>query len=169
DVAALADAYAVGTAKASAVAAAFELGRRLALEGTELRPVITSPHDIARLLAGEMELLEQEELRLLALDAKHHVLAQSTLYRGTVTAAPGRVAELFREAVRRNAVAIAIAHNHPSGDPAPSEDDVEFTRAVVAAGVLLEISVLDHLVVGHGRWLSLRERGLGFEEAPGEG
>lgn len=169
DVAELADAHAVGAAKASAIAAAFELGRRLALEGTELRSVITSPHDIARLLASEMELLEQEELRLLALDAKHHVLAQSTLYRGTVSAAPGRVAELFREAVRRNAVAIAIAHNHPSGDPAPSDDDVEFTRAVVEAGALLEIAVLDHLVVGHGRWLSLRERGLGFDEAPGAG
>ena len=97
------------------------------------------------------------------------MLAQSTLYRGTVSAAPGRVSELFREAVRRNAVAIAIAHNHPSGDPAPSEDDVAFTRAVVEAGALLEIAVLDHLVVGHGRWLSLRERGLGFEQASAEG
>lgn len=157
----------VGSAKASTVGAAFELGRRLVLEGAELRATVTSPHDIARLLAAEMELLEQEELRLLALDAKHHVLAQSTLYRGTVSAAPGRVAELFREAVRRNAVAIAIAHNHPSGDPAPSEDDVLFTRAVVQAGALLEIAVLDHLVFGRGSWVSLRDRGLGFEESPG--
>jgi DNA repair protein RadC len=114
-----------------------------------------------------MELLEQEELRLLALDAKHHVLAQSTLYRGTVSAAPGRVAELFREAVRPGVVAIALAHNHPSGDPAPSEEDVEFTRAVVEAGALLEIAMLDHLVFGRGRWVSLRDRGLGFEEPPG--
>jgi DNA repair protein RadC len=167
DVAELSDGHAVGPAKASTVGAAFELGRRLALEGAELRATVTSPHDIVRLLAPEMELLEQEELRLLALDAKHHVLAQSTLYRGTVSAAPGRVAELFREAVRRNAVAIALAHNHPSGDPAPSEEDVEFTRAVVEAGALLEIAVLDHLIFGRGRWVSLRDRGLGFEEPPG--
>ena len=85
------------------------------------------------------------------------------LYRGSVSSAPVRVAEAFREAVRRNATAIALAHNHPSGDPEPSADDVELTRALVEAGRLLEIDVLDHLVIGHGRWVSLRERRLGFD------
>ncbi len=135
-----------------------------ALDG-EARPQVTGPEDIARLLQPEMELLQQEELRLLVLDTKHRVLAAPTLYRGTVSAAPGRVSELFREAIRRNASRIAIAHNHPSGDPVPSADDVEFTRAVVDAGDLLEVPVLDHLVIGHGagRWVSMRQRRLGFD------
>ena len=112
-----------------------------------------------------MELLQQEELRLLILDTKHHVLAAPVLYRGTVSAAGARVAELFRQAVRLNASKIAIAHNHPSGDPAPSADDIVFTREAVEAGELLDVPVLDHLVFGHGpgRWISMRERRLGFD------
>ena len=152
----------MGSAKSTTVAAAFELGRRLALEGDDARPTVTTPGDIARLLQAEMELLPQEELRLLALDTKHHVLASTTLYRGSVNAAPARVAEVFREAVRHNASAIAIAHNHPSGDPAPSPPDIALTEAVVEAGRLLEVTVLDHVVFGHGRFVSLREKRLGF-------
>lgn len=165
DLALLGGAHGVGPAKAATIAAAFELGRRVALEEGGVRPAVTSPADIARLLHAEMELLQQEELRLLLLDTKHRVIAAPLLYRGTVSAAGGRVAELFREAVRQNASKIALAHNHPSGDPAPSADDVAFTRAAVAAGELLDVPVLDHLVFGHGpgRWVSMRERGLGFE------
>ncbi len=155
--------HGVGNAKATTIAAAFELGRRLAIEGDIPRPTVTSPADIARLLQSEMELLAQEELRLLILDTKHQLLASTMLYRGSVNSAPARIAEVFREAVRRNASAIAVAHNHPSGDPAPSADDIAFTQAVVEAGALLEIRVLDHLVFGHGRYVSMRERRLGFE------
>lgn len=92
------------------------------------------------------------------------MLATPTLCRGTVSAAPGRIAELFREAIRRNASRIAIAHNHPSGDPTPSADDIEFTSAAVEAGRLLEVEVLDHVVIGQAarRWVSMRERRLGF-------
>ena len=160
DLAELSSIRGLGSAKATAIAAAFELGRRLALEGDEERPTVTSPADIARLLQGELELLSQKELRLLVLDAKHRVLANVMLYRGSVSSAPVRVAEAFREAVRRNASAIAVAHNHPSGDPEPSADDIEMTRALLDAVRLLEIAVLDHVVIGHGRWVSLRERGL---------
>lgn len=163
DLATLSASHGVGAAKATTIAAAFELGRRLAAQGDEERATVTSPADIARLLHAEMELLQQEELRLLVLDTKHHVLAAPVLYRGSVNAAPARVAELFREAVRRNASAIAIAHNHPSGDPQPSADDIEFTRAVVRAGRLMEVEVLDHVVFGHGRYVSMRERGMGFD------
>ncbi|MEZ4501844.1 MAG: DNA repair protein RadC [Dehalococcoidia bacterium] len=152
----------MGSAKATTVAAAFELGRRLALEGDDLRPTVNSPADIARLLQSEMELLPQEELRLLTLDTKHHVLATSTLVRGSVNSAPVRVAEVFREAVRRNATAIAVAHNHPSGDPAPSRDDVRLTESLVEAGRLLDVELLDHVVFGHGRYVSMREQHLGF-------
>ena len=154
--------HGLGPAKASTIAAIFELGRRAALEGEVLRPQVSGPDDIARLLQSEMEILQQEEVRLLVLDTKHHVLSHSTLYRGSVNAAPARVAEVFREAIRRNASAIALAHNHPSGDPAPSSDDVAFTAAVVEAGELLDVKLLDHLVFGHGRYVSMRERELGF-------
>jgi len=162
DLPTLAAAPGMGSAKATTVAAAFELGRRLALEGDDLRPTVTSPADIARLLQSEMELLQQEELRLLTLDTKHHVLGTSTLVRGSVSSAPVRVAEVFRDAVRRNATAIAVAHNHPSGDPAPSRDDVRLTESLVEAGRLLEIELLDHVVFGHGRYVSMREQRLGF-------
>ncbi len=154
--------HGVGAAKATTIAAAFELGRRVALEGDVPRPTVTSPADIARLLQPEMELLAQEELRLLTLDTKHQLLSATMLYRGSVSSAPARIAEVFREAVRRNASAIAVAHNHPSGDPSPSADDIAFTQAVVEAGALLEIRVLDYLVFGHGRYVSMRERRLGF-------
>ena len=163
DLTTLAGSHGLGAAKATTIAAAFELGRRLALEGDDERPTVTSPADVARLLQAEMELLQQEELRLLVLDTKHHLLAASTLYRGSVDSSPARVAEVFREAVRHNAAAIAVAHNHPSGDPTPSSDDVALTTAVVEASELLDIDVLDHVVFGHGRYVSMRERHLGFE------
>lgn len=162
DLATLSGEHGMGDAKATTIAAAFELGRRLALLGDEARPTINGPGDIARLLQAEMELLQQEELRLLTLDTKHHVLASTMLYRGSVNAAGGRVAEVFREAVRRNATAIAVAHNHPSGDPVPSRDDVAFTSALVRAGELIEVEVLDHIVFGRGRYVSMRQQRLGF-------
>ena len=164
DLVTLGSAHGLGAAKATTIAAAFELGRRLAIEGDLGRPTITTPQDITRLLQGEMELLQQEELRLLTLDTKHQVLSSVMLYRGSVNSAPARVAEVFREAVRRNATAIAVVHNHPSGDPTPSPDDIALTRALREAGALLEIEMLDHVVIGHGRYISLRERKLaGYE------
>jgi DNA repair protein RadC len=154
--------HGVGAAKATTIAAAFELGRRLALEGDIARPAVLNPADIARLLQAEMELLQQEELRLLTLDTKHQLISSTMLYRGSLNSAPARVAEVFREAVRQNAAEIAVAHNHPSGDPAPSADDIRFTEAIVEAGALIEVDVLDHLVFGHGRYVSMREQRLGF-------
>ena len=153
----------VRIAKATTIAAAFELGRRLALEGEDLRPRIEGPKDIAWQLQAELELLQQEEVRVLVLDTKHHLLGSSMVYRGSMNGTPGRVAEIFREAVRRNAWAVAVAHNHPSGDPAPSVNDVEFTRDLVDAGALLDIAVLDHVVFGRGAYVSMRDRRLGFE------
>ena len=163
DLPTLAAMHGLGRAKASTIAAAFELGRRLAIEGDGARATVTSPEAIARLLQAEIELLAQEELRLLVLDTKHHLLAAPTLYRGSVNSAPARVAEIYREAVRRNASAIAVAHNHPSGDPTPSRDDVALTAALVETGALMEIELLDHVVFGHGRYVSMREQRLGFE------
>ena len=164
DLATLSEAHGMGPAKAATIGAAFELGRRMAMEGEVLRPAVSSPSDIAKLLQPEMELLEQEELRVLVLDTRNHVLTQATVYRGSANTAGGRVAEMFREVIRQDGTAIALAHNHPSGDPTPSRSDIEFTSAVVEAGALLDVRVLDHVVIGHGRYVSMRERELGFTE-----
>ena len=165
DLATLAEMHGLGPAKATTIAAAFELGRRAALESGGVQVLVNQPTDIVRLLQPEMELLQQEELLLLILDTKHHLIASTMLYRGTVAASPGRVAEVFREAVRRGAAKVALAHNHPSGDPSPSAADIEFTRQLVQAGRLMDVEVIDRVVIGHGpgRWVSLKGRGLGFE------
>jgi DNA repair protein RadC len=152
----------VGQAKAAQIKAAIELGRRLSLESPEERPSVHSPADAAALVQFEMSALEQEELRVLLLDTRNRVHDISSVYKGSINSSQARVGELFRDAIRRNAAAIIVVHNHPSGDPSPSPDDVALTRAIVQAGKLLDVEVLDHLVIGHGRFVSLKERGLGF-------
>ncbi len=152
----------ISTAKTAQLKAALELGRRLLLTSPDSRPQITSPTDAANLLMLEMGGLEQENLKTLLLDTKNRVLANPTVYVGNVNSSIIRISEVFREAVRQNATAMIMAHNHPSGDPTPSPEDVHVTRSVVEAGELLGIEVLDHLVIGHQRFISLKERGLGF-------
>ncbi|MCB0101647.1 MAG: DNA repair protein RadC [Anaerolineales bacterium] len=154
--------HGMGEAKASQIQAAIELGRRLTLEAPEERPSINSPADAAALVQYEMSALEQEHLRVILLDRRNRVLEVLEVYKGSVNSSQVRVGELFKDAIRANASAIIVAHNHPSGDPTPSPDDVAVTRAMVQAGKLLDIDVLDHLVIGSGKWVSLKERGLGF-------
>ncbi len=153
----------IGPGKAHRLTAAFELGRRciVALPAERLR--IKSPADAANLLLADMGALEQEELRTIIVDTKNQLLKIHTVYVGSLNTAVVRIAEVFREAVRLNAAALIVVHNHPSGDVSPSPEDVQVTRQLVEAGKLLSIDVLDHLVLGQGgRWLSLKERGLGF-------
>ncbi|MCS7009943.1 MAG: DNA repair protein RadC [Anaerolineales bacterium] len=150
----------IGAAKAAQIKAAIELGRRLALETPEARPTVTSPADAAALVSYEMAGLEQEHLRVLLLDTRNRVLDIVEVYKGSVNSAQVRIGEVFRPAVRRNASALIVVHNHPSGDPTPSPEDIAITRAIIQAGKLLGIEVLDHLIVGQGRWISLKERGL---------
>jgi len=152
----------IGEAKAAQIKAAIELGRRLAAEAPEERPAVHSPQDAADLVRYEMSALEQEELHVLLLDNRNRVLHIEPVYRGSVNSSQVRVGELFKAAIRRNAAALIVAHNHPSGDPTPSPDDVAVTRAIVQAGKLLDIDVLDHLVIAGGKFVSLKERGLGF-------
>ena len=154
--------HAMGTAKASQIKAAIELGRRLTLESPEERPVINSPADAAALVQYEMSALEQEHLRVILLDRRNRVLDIEEIYKGSVNSSQVRIGELFKEAIRKNASALIVIHNHPSGDPTPSPDDVAVTRAIVQSGMLLDVDVLDHLVIGQGRWVSLKEKGLGF-------
>ena len=110
----------------------------------------------------EMSLLDHEQLRVLLLDTKNHVHAMPTVYKGTVNSSQVRVAEVFKEAVRHNYPALIVVHNHPSGDPTPSRDDVRVTKDLVQAGELLGINVLDHIIIGHQKFVSMKERGLGF-------
>jgi DNA repair protein RadC len=158
----LADERGMGLAKTSALKAALELGRRLLLDPGQERMRINSPDDVAQLLMMEMHDLEQECLRTVLLNTKNQVLAAPTIYQGSINSTSLRVGELFREAVRHNAASIILVHNHPSGDPSPSPEDIAVTRTVVEAGKLMDIDVLDHLVIGHGKYVSLKERRLGF-------
>jgi DNA repair protein RadC len=147
-------------AKAAQIKAAIELGRRLVLESPEERPSVHSPADAAELVQYEMSALEQEELRVLLLDTRNRVLHIETVYRGSVNSSQVRIAEIFKASIRRNAPNLIVIHNHPSGDPTPSPDDVAITRAILQAGVKL----LDHIIVGSGRFVSMKERGLGFTQ-----
>jgi DNA repair protein RadC len=160
----LCEQHGIGEAKAAQLKAAIELGNRLRLEAPEERPAVNSPADAAALVQYEMSALEQEHLRVILLDTRNRVLGIDSVYHGSVNTAQIKVGEIFKTAVRRNAPCLIVVHNHPSGDPTPSPDDIAVTRAIVQAGKLLDVDVLDHIVIGNGpnRWVSLKERGLGF-------
>jgi DNA repair protein RadC len=154
----------IGPANASRIKAALEFGRRLNLAAKEEHPKVRSPSDLAVILLPEMTHLEREHFVVVSLDTRNQVLAKKTLYIGSLNATHIRIAEVFQEPIRRNAAAIIVAHNHPSGDPSPSPDDVSVTRQIREAGGLLGIELLDHLVIGDQRFVSLRERNLGFDK-----
>jgi len=154
--------HGLGEAKAAQIKAAIELGRRLPLQAPEERAAINSPGDAAELVRYEMSAFEQEHLWVMLMDTRNKVISIERIYTGSLNSSTVRVGELFRAAIQRSAASIIVVHNHPSGDPTPSPEDIALTRAVVQAGKLMDISVLDHLVIGHNRWISLKERGLGF-------
>ncbi len=153
----------IGDAKAAQLIAAFELGRRMLADWPAARPIVRSPRDIADRLILQMGRLEREELRVVLLDTKNHVLRVATVYQGNVSSSLVRVGELYRDAVRLNASGVILVHNHPSGDPTPSPDDLHLTATALAAGRLLDIQLLDHLVIGHDAFVSLRDRGVAFD------
>jgi len=141
-------------AKSSQLMAALELGRRF---------VINSPQDVANLLLAEMSVLDQEHLRVLLLNTRNEVLGIQEIYVGNVNSSVIRASEVFRPAVQANAPSIIVVHNHPSGDPAPSSQDVDITKELISAGKLLGIELLDHVVLGSAnRFVSLNERRLAF-------
>jgi DNA repair protein RadC len=151
----------VGEGLAVRLLATLELSRRLLTPDTE-RVTIHSPADAAALLQPLLMHREQEYLYVLLLDTRNRVLGEPReVYHGSLNTSLIRVGEVFRDALKANAAAVIVAHNHPSGDPAPSPEDVAVTRALVEAGKLLDCVVLDHLVIGQ-RWTSMKERGLAF-------
>lgn len=160
-VAELQQVYGLTEAKAARIKAALAIAQRI-LKPQPQRMQITSPADVAPLLMAHMGHLEQEHLCVAVLSTKNHLIRLVTVYVGTINSSSVRVCEVFKEALRLNAASIIVGHNHPSSDPTPSPEDVAVTRQLVLAGQLLGIELLDHLVIGQGHWISLRERRLGF-------
>ena len=151
----------LGKARAAALKASMEIGRRLQIEAAGDKVQVRSPADAAALLMPEIGHLEQEHFVVLMLDTRNRVIAQETLYKGSLNASHIRVGEVFREAIRRNCAAILVAHNHPSQDCSPSPEDSALNRSLLEAGKTLDVELVDHLVVSRSRFVSLRERGLG--------
>ena len=154
----------IGPAKAAQIKAAIELGRRLRELDPDDRPTIQGPEDVAGLVSYEMSALSQEHLWVLNLNTRNQVININRLYKGSLNSSMVRIAELFKDAIQRNAASIILVHNHPSGDPMPSPEDIRLTKAAIDAGKLLDIKVLDHLVIGDGRYVSLNQKKLAFEE-----
>jgi DNA repair protein RadC len=154
--------HGVGPAKAAQLNAAIELGRRLSVADLEDKPIIHTPEDAAAFVQYEMGAFEEEHLRTILLDTRNRVIKMAELYKGSLNTSVIRVGEVFRDAIRANAASIIVVHNHPSGDPTPSPEDVAVTRAIIDAGELLNIDVLDHLVIGKRSFVSMKAKGLGF-------
>ena len=152
----------VSDAKACQIMAALELGKRMASLHPEERPVIRTGRDVFNLLGPEMGVLEQEHLRVVLLNTKNYVLGMPEIYVGSVDTTGVRVAEILRPAVRANCPSVIVVHNHPSGDPSPSPEDVMVTRRIKASAEAMDIDLLDHIIIGSQGHVSLKERGLGF-------
>lgn len=159
-VAALTATSGVGIARAVTVHAALELGRRLASETRDDGAPVRSPRDVARVFAPRLEDLPVEEFHVAILDAQHRLERDVTITRGLLTSSLVHPREVFREAIAERAAAVILVHNHPSGDPTPSPDDIKVTEQLVAAGKLLDIPVHDHVIIGRGRYTSFAESGL---------
>ncbi|MFB6363677.1 DNA repair protein RadC [Paenibacillus elgii] len=150
----------IGEAKALQIQAGIELGRRLARSTMSETVTIRSPQDVAALLMEDLRYLQKEHFVCLFLNTKNHVIGQETLSMGSLNASIVHPREVFRAAIKRSSASIVCAHNHPSGDPTPSPEDVEITKRLVQAGEIVGIDVLDHIVIGDKRYISLKE--LGF-------
>lgn len=150
--------YGLGKAKAVQLQAVLELARRLTLPSSTDRYRIISPGTAANLVMQEMAFLDHEELRVLVLDTKNYVIANVLLYKGTINSSVLRVSELFRLAIKRNGAGIIVCHNHPSNSLEPSEEDIAVTVQLAEAGKLLDVALVDHLIIGNQRFVSLKER-----------
>jgi DNA repair protein RadC len=150
----------IGPSRACALLAAFELGRRLHAAPPARRPVIRTPRDVAALMGPQMRHLDREHFRAVLLNTRHEVLEVAAVAVGGLDAAPIHPREVFKEAIRRSAAAVILVHNHPSGEPEPSGDDLRITTRLQQAGRVVGIEVLDHVIIGDGRFVSLRERGV---------
>ncbi|WWS86588.1 DNA repair protein RadC [Sporosarcina psychrophila] len=149
----------VGKAKAVQILAAAEVGKRMYRKHSEGRYTIRSPEDAAAYLMTDMASLNQEHFVVLFLNVKNEVLHKQTIFIGSLNSSIVHPREIFREAVKRSAASIVVAHNHPSGNPSPSPEDIEVTKRLIEAGSIMGIEVLDHVIIGDHQFLSLKEKG----------
>ncbi len=150
----------IGQARAVQLKAAVELGRRIAASGASDRLIVNSPKDIAEMLMEEMRHLEKEYLLALFLNNKNQVLAREVISIGSLNVSTAQPREIFKGAVRRNAASLILVHNHTSGDPTPSKNDVIVTQTLLKAGEIIGIEVLDHIIIGDHCFVSLKARNL---------
>jgi len=150
----------VGIAKATQIKACFELGKRQDLEVDKTNFDISSPQKVAKLISTTIKDKAKEHFKLILLNSRNKVIAVTHISTGTLTASLVHPREVFKEAIRHSAASVIIAHNHPSGDPEPSEEDIRMTKKLVEAGKLLGIEVLDHVIIGRDRPFSFKEKGM---------
>ena len=150
----------IGPAKAVTLAAAMELAKRLNAHVPAEKSIIRSPGDAANLVMPRLRFENREHFMLLLLSTKNHVLSMPVVSVGSLNASVVHPRELFRMAINHSAASVILVHNHPSGDPAPSPEDIALTRRLVEAGKILDILVLDHLIIGDGKYVSLKEKGI---------
>lgn len=149
----------IGQAKALQLLAGIELGKRVARSSLGDVVTVRSPYDAAMYMMEEMRYLKKEHFVCLFLNTKNHIIGKETLSMGTLNASLVHPREVFRAAIRISSASIICMHNHPSGDPAPSPEDIQITKRLVEAGTLLGIEILDHLIIGDGTFVSLKEQG----------
>jgi DNA repair protein RadC len=150
----------IGPAKACQIMAAFELGKRVAMFSGTLKPIIRQPTDVFEYFRDQMSLLPKEVFRVVTLDTKNRIIKDQTVSEGTLNASIVHPRDVFRVAVVNSAASLILLHNHPSGDPMPSQEDITITRRLAEVGKLMEIPVLDHLIIGGGPFVSLKEMNL---------
>ncbi len=157
DFAQLKDVPGIGSAKACQIMAAFELGKRVAMFFGTTKPLIRTPTDIFDYFRDQMSLLTKEVFRVVALDTKNRIIKDQVISEGTLNASIVHPRDVFRMAVVNSAANLILMHNHPSGDPTPSSEDVNITRRLVESGVMMDIPVLDHIIIAGGKFVSLKE------------
>ena len=150
----------IGDAKACQIIACFELGKRLAAFKEDKKPIIKNAKDVVKLFLPEMSVLEKEHFKGVYLDTRKRIIKQENIFIGSLNESVVHPREIFKIALDENAATIIILHNHPSGDPNPSSYDIEMTKELVKAGDLLGIQILDHIIIGGKKYVSLREKGL---------
>lgn len=148
----------LGESKSTQIAAAFELGKRLSAFTGDERPQIHSPKDAVQILMPQLRYLNNETFHVLSLDTKNYVTKQRRIFEGSLNMSIVHPREVFKFAIEESAASIVIAHNHPSGDPTPSNEDIRITQQLIEAGRVLDIPVLDHIIIGDGRYVSLKEQ-----------
>ena len=150
----------IGNVKACQITACFELGRRLASFKDNKKPQISNAKDVAKLFIPEMGTLEKEHFKGVYLDSKRRIIKQETIFIGSLNESVVHPREIFKIAIEESSAAIILLHNHPSGDPNPSSFDIKMTKELIKAGELLGIEILDHIIIGGEKYVSLRENGL---------